>query len=504
MPRRIEHHHSGRGTAVTPGGGFTASVQPFQTTVQAAAPGALTLASPVTTPVSGATYWCGQDATAGVTQAIAYAAKTGRRVTGSGAYWLASQTTPINLSGVAIQRDGAPATGFMPYTQTGLVFLITNTASAPFIPGVGATFEATAFWPLQDGSTVAPLAYPALFDVPAAGLITNFALDKATLVNPYRVLSIEPSGGGGRIFVSNTRAFCIDRCFDIRNGLADTIQTDNTDYFGPGVYGDIAPVGNAYLQRYTESNGEVFHLDPGAAGNNYPNVDGLLVSGGIFQGMRYAVRLISGVLDVSKVDGVDLDSVATALSVEGSAYAILPWTGGQIYSAQGHTPAAAPDVFSINTSNEQTDLTVSGVKIPYAQGTIVFDHGFGLGKLSFTGNNVATWGATSANTGITYYAVQIGNNPVNAVVSGNLMACQAGTAGNAWSGILLGSVRLASVTGNNMSNCAAAITLVGGTGAYSVFGNASVATYGPHSLLTTLSGTATLVGGNTTNNFDVP
>ena len=267
---------------------------------------------------------------------------------------------------------------------------------------------------------MAPIPYPAVFDVPAGGLLTNLTIAGAYFVNPFRLLSMEPGSGGGRVFMTNTRAFCIDRCFDIRSALSDTIQLDDTDYFGPGVYGDVAPVGKQYLSRYSAGHAELFHLDPGAG--HY--VDGLLIGGAMVQSMRYGIHVLSGVLDVSKVSGLDLDSTPTALRVEGTATAFLSWQGGTIYSSQVFAPAASQGVFEFASNSQMSDLTITGVSIPYAQGSVVVDSSLGLRHLNFSGNNVTAWGQT-ASTGNTYYAVAIGNNPVaQAVISNNVLTCR--------------------------------------------------------------------------------
>ncbi|CAM6001451.1 unnamed protein product [Sphagnum balticum] len=479
----------------------------FQTTIAAyVSAHSVTLAAAAPTAVTRALFYYGADATAGVTQAFANAAATNAAVKGRGGFWLASQTTPISLSSVSVSNDGGPTAEATPYLS-GLTFLVTGTVASPFNVGLGVTFSANVFYPAQDGSATTPLVYPAIFNTPSGTTTANFTLSGATLVNPYIMWTLQAGGSAGRIFVGNsTKAFCISRCFDLHNGTGDTIQTDNTVYFGPGVY-DTATSGAHNLQTYGKNNTEIFHLDPGGPGSNYTSDDGIMINGGLWQSARYGIRLLSGLIDVSYVSGVIVDGTPTALSVEGNAECLLPWTGGEIYSINEFAPTDAYDTFYLGSSNAVSQLTISGVQFSYSQGNVIHATTTSFNQLTLTGNTFGAWGETST-TGGTYYAVNIGPIGIDSLVTitGNNFSPATPTASNTIDGIAINGGTVA-VTGNTIRNTNAPITFTtgsGNSGNFTLKGNATDNTTGPLSFVNATVSPAHVVGDNSDNSFDKP
>lgn len=313
----------------------------------------------------------------------------------SGDYWLASQTSCLNLNGETLSGDGWPTDNF-PFSG-GSMLLISNTVTSAFCGMNTVTFRDIAVWyPLQNGGSVSPIVYPPTFESPSW---VDDVFTHARFLNSYQLAKVDLGGSGwGRVMFPDVLSYCIDKCVWFLNGAADTFQGGATDYWGPGAYGSVAIAGPANLQRYTAANAEFIRVDIG--GGSYTQIDGLLMTGGIVQGMRYALRLLSGDVNVSNWSNVNCDSIGSVLSVEGSAFVTsIAFLGGEVYSTNFFNPAAAADVFSFTSNVGSSQLTIGGgMYVAFAQGHVISDANSGLQSLHVNGNRFDNFGSsTTAN-----------------------------------------------------------------------------------------------------------
>jgi hypothetical protein len=222
----------------------------------------------------GGNYTFGTDDTAALTAAATAATAAGAQLyLPRGGYWLASQTACIALHNVTLAGDGWPqdsGTGAALFPG-GTIIAVSNTTTSAFCDMSSVTIRDLAiYYPLQDGSQPTPIAYPPTFE---SALYVNDSFLHDRFMNSYQLLKVDASVGGGvgRLFLDSNLIYCIDKCLFLQNGAADTIQLGATNYFGPGAYGSTAIAGPAYLQRYTQSLGEITRIDLGAA--TYKNTD---------------------------------------------------------------------------------------------------------------------------------------------------------------------------------------------------------------------------------------
>ena len=328
----------------------------------------------------GGAFTLGRDDTAALVAAVAQARKEKRKLhLPSGAYWLASQSSCIDLDDVEIEGDGWPSV-YPPFSG-GTTILISNTKTSTFCEMKNTTLKNLAiYYPEQDGGRAAPVVYPPTFE---SASFLNDTLDHVRVLNAYDLFKDDNSSAGsgwGRVFLSHMLAYCIDKCFWWQNGAADTIQFDATNCWGQGAFG-LANGGPANLSRYTELNGALAVIDLDSA--TYRSVDGFLMTGGIVQGYRYGVRVLGGLLDVSNFGNVNWDQVGSVLSVEGQArVSSTSYSGGEVWSTNIWNPGQNANVFNIESNGRNTNLSIGGgIFVAFAQGSIVSDTAGGLGSL---------------------------------------------------------------------------------------------------------------------------
>jgi hypothetical protein len=296
-------------------------------------------------------------------------------------------------------------------------------------------------------------------------------------MNPYQLLKVDASAGGGvgRLFLDSNLIYCIDKCLFLQNGAADTIQLGATNYFGPGAYGATAITGPAYLQRYTQSSGEVARIDLGAA--TYKNTDGFLMTGGIVQGYRYFIRVLGGLVDVSNFGNVNYDSTATLLSVEGTASVkSTTFTAGEAYSTNTFVPTQAADVFSISSTNAGTDLKIGGGFYgAYAQGNYIRDANSGLASLDVSGARFDNFGQSATAGG--YGAILLTSSNAFVHIAANRIGC---SGPNTSYGVLLQGFESGNISSNTAVGCFYGFvdSRSTGAGALLLSGNATFATGG--------------------------
>lgn len=423
----------------------------------------------------------GTDDTAAVTAAFARAVSTGKKlVFPAGGYWLATASSAIPLTNIAVEGDGEVGYNW-PYTQKGSWLLISNQSTASFSGMQGVDWKGlSVYYPEQDSSAVTPVAYPALF---TGSQWVNVTIHNSRFVNPRILAEItNVSGSGmGRVAIDNIRAYCVLYCFSYANGAADVLAIGPRAYFGAGAYDNDAIYGPANLGRYTATSGEFVHIDVGAGA--YPRVDGLLFTGFIVHGYRYGIRLVSGAVYVSNISNINWDAVQTPYSIEGTSEWITnAISGGTIYATNIYDGSASGAVFSTSSSG-RVDLSLSGGNVSYALGGIVYDTGAGYRKLTLSGMTLNSWGRTS--TAGTYYAVQTGaGGPgTEMTISGNTLNCN-DIVSTTVSGVLTtaNAAFSGNITGNFLISCANGFVLQGGAGTISLSGNVSKGTGGSNVL----------------------
>lgn len=431
-------------------------------------------------PVAGRFVY-GTDDTAAVTAAFARAVSTGKKIVfPAGGYWLATASSAIPLTNIAVEGDGEVGYNW-PYTQKGSWLLISNQSTASFSGMQGVDWKGlSVYYPEQDSSAVAPVAYPALF---TGSAWVNVSIHDSRFVNPRILAEVtNVSGSGmGRVAIDNIRAYCVLYCFSYANGAADVLAIGPRAYFGAGAYDNDAIYGPANLGRYTATSGEFVHIDVGAGA--YPRVDGLMFTSFIVHGYRYGIRVVSGTVYVSNIVNINWDAVQTPYSIEGtSEWSTNAITGGTIYATNIYDGSASGAVFNTPSSG-RVDLTLSGGNVSYALGGIVYDTGTGYRRLTVVGMSLNSWGRTS--TAGTYYAVQTGNGGpgTEMTVSGNTLNCN-DTVSATVSGALITSNSVFSglMANNFLTTCANGFVLQGGAGNVSLNGNVSKGTTGSNVL----------------------
>jgi hypothetical protein len=420
-----------------------------------------------------------------------------------GAYWLASQSVAMPFNDACIIGEGSPPNAG-PFTFGGSVLLIGNKTTSVFSGMSNARLEKmTVYYPEQDNSQATPVVFPPLFE---SAQFVNDRFIGNRILNAYRLLEVDASAntsGLGRVFFSDNRIYCIDRCFWFLNGAADTLQIDGTNYFGPGAYGNTATGGSAMLATYSQASGEWMRIDLGSA--TYQNVDGLDLTGFLVQGIRYGIRLSpsggNSLLDVSTITGVNWDQVASFISAEGASQvdASVSITGGQIYSKNVYVPTQADNVININTTSQNFSPSITGLTVAYAQGSVIFDAGTGIGRLSLTGGAFSNWGqSTTVNT---YYGLATAANAGSQITATGIAFNCNRTNSNAINGIFTTNAALNNFSGLTFQNCSTPLTLTGAAGRTTLSGSSSIGTVGTISFINSLSGGGAVEG---VNSWDKP
>lgn len=384
--------------------------------------------------ISGKRFLYGTDDTAGIRNAINYASLSGACVDFStGGYWLASQTSTINLNYVCMRGVGSVEFAY-PYVNRGSTIVITNNAVSPFTVQDGINISGMMFYyPEQDASQATPKVYPALF----TGLQwSNDTFVDNVIVNAYDLFEAQAAGTFGRITLSNNKAYCVRYCFNLKAGNADQLQLDSNNIFSPGIY-DYAYYSNGgVLGGWTGDNGEFVHFD-GTNATLFREFS-VNMNGGLVYGYRYGIRSVNSSatpanMYVSTLQNVSWDGVATVLSFENNTFpSDVQLLGGYIYSYRGRSLSVAsatdPTVFMNSTcSAGNASLNIADVNFASSKGRHLDFQTNCFRSLSVKDNTFRSWG-TSTTLG-TYYSnvfvgprVNIVGNTYNAaIVAGSTM-----------------------------------------------------------------------------------
>lgn len=391
-------------------------------------------------------------------------------------------TGNIALDNVTLRGCGVPEKG-APYTDNGSVILLDGTVNSPFVLGRGATIEGLSFfWPGQNGATASPVVYPALF---AGTYISQFLMQNCTVVNAYQFFKVNTGGvGAGDLRFDNCRVYAVDKAFWFLNGAPDVIQVSNS-FFSFGVYEDVANVAPYYLRAYTANSGEFMRIDCGAATKT--SVDGLELVNTLIFGSRFGIRLVSGALDVSFINGCSFDAVSTALSVEGSSIIRnTSWVGNLFYCYNIADNTAKDNSFNLGSTGATSKILLNGNDFAYSYGSHIISATTSISEFVVTGNTFANWGQTLFATPADYYAIGLADAGINGVVNSNIFKGLAAGSNNA-NGILVSNVGDIVISGNQFKSCYAPVQVSGGTKAH-VIGNSSSSTGFTSSFIDSASG----------------
>ena len=453
------------------------------------------IAASVATNVTAARFWYGTDDTTAVQNFFSYASNLGAcAYFPHGAYWLFSQRDAIRLANSCVLGDGPTAYGD-DYTRSGSTLLLENKNSPVFAPaGGGFVNGLTFFWPAQDGSSVDPITYKPLFETTS---IANFTLENVYVVNAYDLLQTDVGAGSslGRVAFKAVKAYCINICFNLSNGSADILQIDADTAFSPGWFESVAITGAQHLAAYTNTYGEVFHID--IAHGAHGSIDGLFMTGSFVYGYRYGIRLVSGRLNVSSISGVIWDATPIVLSVEGNSIVTsTTFSGGTIFSIQtfGTSTANSKDApFNFSCSSGAGQVNITGISFAYARGNFISETANCNLQLNIIGNTFFAWGqSTSAGT---YSALLLRDSTSVYNVAGNTFVGYAGR-GKDNDCVSTGDGVRANITGNVFSKCRYALLTTGNGGSINASGNSSNLTLGPTAWYEIGSGESAYDNGN--------
>ena len=461
------------------GGQFTStSGNPVATTTSGSGTGAtLTL----TTYQVGGGFSYGTDDTAAVTNAIAAASVTGKTAYfPSGTYWLASQAAPIPLANVTLAGDGAIASGSTA-ANGGSTIWITDTATPAFTLGYGVNWRGlSANYPLQDNSQATPPAYPALFSSNQTTGAVNDIFQDFVFVNPYILFQTSGTGSAGRDYFRTGRAYCVSVCFNMLDGMPDTLVVDNDTYWSIGTdpNGNYGP---KYLVNYTLANGTWFLANISGA---YGTLDGMELHPHIVHQYRYGVRALAGVLNGMTLDVDAWDGTITPLSIENTASGLVDFTTRTwVYSTESTQLTNNPAINCTSTAGA-TRLVVSGTQFDYALGSFISNvTGNCFASLTVTGNTFHAWGESKTTGG--YYAINLNaSSAADVTITGNIFQVVGPVAGSVYHPIGVGNGgKSFTIAGNSFDGGYEAIwDNASTTGNVQVSGNSSTGTTGANAL----------------------
>ena len=401
-----------------------------------------------------------------------------------GGYNLLSQDSSLDATGLMIRGDGTGSV-FAPYTGSGSVVMLSHPTLPLFTGMAGTLFRDVAFtWPAQLPTLATPIPYPALFEI-TTGSQANNDFDNIRLVNAYTFVHTSGAGGIGRTSVRGSRLYAIDKLVHMQNGIADILVFEDCQ-IGPSAMG----TSGGTLGVYTLASGEVFRVDVGGAA--YPRVDGLQLRNCYVLGYQRAMRVVSGQVDISTLNGSSFDSVGTVLQVDAAGSMVsTQWSGGMVYSANTNDMSqCAPVILLSGTALHTTDLSIGAVNFAFALGSILEDTTGCLRRLTISGCPMTYFGRSL--TPGTYYAVkQDGGGGAIITVSGCQLDPSGGT--NITSGMLITqSSGLAVISGNAFNACANSVVVQGNGGTTLLSANGAVNSTGP-CVVNALTGTGKLV-----------
>lgn len=425
----------------------------------------------------------GSDDTAAVTSAVAAAVAARKCVFfPKGSYGLWTQANaPIPLHETCVFGE-LGRTDREPFSNVGSSILVFDQTGPAFKLGYRVSMRNISFfYPEQDGYAATPTVYPALFSMPDSTYRgSRVSLADVVFINPYTLFQSEAANPGIGVFqLSNILSYCIKTCWQFYSGNTANIQISNwTD--SPVAF-LAASSGNAYLAKWTNSNGSFAIQDVGAGATDF--VTGFQLSNILIYGKKAAFRLTSGRASFWNFSNVSVDGSQSAWLFENAAeLRNSAWVGGTAYCINPYDAATADPCIHGNATGSGVDLTISSVGFAAANGSVIKDvtnTTFGVVRIV---GNIFDFFARSTTAG-TYYAIDIANASTRAIVSNNSIRCAA-LPGNTARGFRFVSAAEVAAIGNDYRLCDLAIVASPNTGGlYSLSGNVSSSTVGSTALL---------------------
>jgi hypothetical protein len=319
----------------------------------------------------------------------------------------------IDLENITLYSDAPPDFG-SPYGDIGAVFLLTSLTNSPFVLKLGWAIRGiTFYWPSQDNSA-APIAYPPLFK---GGYSAGGVMEDIYVVNAYRFVHFEDVYVIGNIRMHRCLVYAIDRIFWFEVGAADVFHLTDC-YFSRGTWWP-ASTPNTYARDHSDTQGEFMRVDIGSSA--YTSIDGFNMRGTIVYGYRYGIRLLSGAVNVSSVEGCWFDACQTALSVEGTAVVNHSrWADNYHWSApsSGATSTEHPTM-SFTSTGVVGDIYISDNDFVYGLGDHIYINGLAVDDIQIQGNRFRHWGLNTTSAATNHYAIALSDASANGTISTN-------------------------------------------------------------------------------------
>jgi hypothetical protein len=395
-----------------------------------------------------------------------------------GRYRLDTDGGTISLARVTFDGEGGQKSGD-PADNVASTIEIVGTTNNPFSIGRSVTMRGMSFfWPDQVETGSAPIGYPALF---TGAFLVQFTFSNNTVMNAYRFMTIPVDGIAGDCRITENRIFAIDQCFRFIGGAPETFYlADNL--FSFGIYESEINVGPTYAIRDYYTNSGMFMLVDCGAGTIRQSVDGWNMHNNLVFGPRYGIRVLSGRLDVSVIEGNKWDAVPTVFSTAGTgSINNTAIDGNLIYSYRFADTAAAAVAVAIAGSNP-SDFSLTGNNFAFAQGDYINMSGAtSLGDAHISGNTFKDWGRTTLTPAAQYNAIGVDVSAGTLSVAAN--AFTANPAGsNTAIGVEVAEAETLTITSNRFSDTDYAVGITEAVDAF-VSGNHSIGTIGTNAFV---------------------
>jgi len=375
----------------------------------------------------------------------------------------------IQLANIRIFAEGG-GDHESPYNTDGAQFWQTDT-TLPMFFVAGNDVELvnlTFYYPDQDGSTATPIAYEPTIELSDTASIGNLKITGCSWLNAYKGIKAVGTSvfAHGRIQIHQPRAFCFDSFMEL--GWILDLVTVSDFMITPGMWQDVAIVGNQYPWKWISDEGRAFRVSG--------RCDGLWLNTGIIFGYQRGLSFESAsgaTNDWTRVSGVLFDQCSYGVigdATHGRIASLQIVNGTQFYTR--HSFDASADTTSIELSGSQDigTLAVSGGNIfGYSQGShISLPAGDALDVLNVTGNMFFYW-AQATGLASDKYAIFADGTDLDIACSGNTFF----TGGSSYSeGVWIEECTKAAVLGNTFTGAKVALR-INGAGAYTVVGNVS-------------------------------
>ena len=374
------------------------------------------------------------------------------------------------------------------YGYVGSSLWMTGVNNSPFLIGPNVHIEGiNFFWPNQtEVATVnnggKPISYPPLFTTqnPAQN-ITYFNFIDCQVTNCYDFFtSSSKTAAVGACTIERCLIYAINNCFTFTNN-PEVFFISNC-LFSWGAYGSVVSVGPTYnLRTFTNTQGTWMKvLGDGTVGQlSSTTVGGILSSNNYVYGSSRGLWLAAGTLDISCFVDTSFDTVPTVIQGDpGCAIFSTRITGGAWYPI--YYTQTAPDTTAVIINNPApggigTNVSFSGITIPFINGSFVNIEGSNVSNLSFLDIRCNAFGHTTGGVG-PYFGFQLSVPNANV----RIVDCdfQPASWGLSNTGIQILACAQATISGCVFRGLSAPIDIETLSGVISIFGNTTLSTQG--------------------------